>query len=490
MRHSILVSFCILSCIAAMAGATTIDRVSPEVVSAQIVVAPDQADFQQEAELRRALYRELVGRAAEHAMVDLGGLRAKEIAHLSEANQAESRRLLVGIDRVVNQEVDRAAAIEVAQSVARLHGVSAAVPTLSVIDKTGGQPLFFIVELDPVGFVVVAGHRDLPPVIGYSLQDSFPLRLSERDVLLDLLHADLVRRSDRLPGLPPDRVEANHRRWAFLLDGETDAVHGPQYWPPAGSTPTGGWLQENWHQSAPYNDQCPMDPVAGGRSVAGCPAVAMALIIDYNRNTNGTALDDSDDYYHSYAGRQYWIDDDWQTTGFPSFPDLSASLAALNSRYAQGTPATDSDAAALVFACGAAAHQVFTSSVSGTFGVAQAVTAYTRFGVEGFELLDGTEPDFHQRLSDNMKNARPAHLAVVDAAGSSGHNLVIDGTNTDGYYHLNFGWGGSANGWYLIPDEIPYGLTVIEGVIVDIAVPLFSDGFEDGTTDGWSINSP
>ena len=46
--------------------------------------------------------------------------------------------------------------------------------------------------------------------------------------------------------------------------------------------------------------------------------------------------------------------------------------------------------------------------------------------------------------------------------------MVVDGYNTDDYYHLNFGWGGDYNGWYLSPDELPYDLTVIEGIIVDI----------------------
>jgi hypothetical protein len=67
-----------------------------------------------------------------------------------------------------------------------------------------------------------------------------------------------------------------------------------------------------------------------------------------------------------------------------------------------------------------------------------------------------------------MKDALPAHLAVVNPQWTTGHNLVVDGYNTNDYYHLNFGWGGSYNGWYLIPDELPYQLTVIEGVIIDI----------------------
>ncbi|MBM3405169.1 MAG: T9SS type A sorting domain-containing protein [Bacteroidetes bacterium] len=82
-----------------------------------------------------------------------------------------------------------------------------------------------------------------------------------------------------------------------------------------------------------------------------------------------------------------------------------------------------------------------------------------------------TDTTLYDVLSQNMKDARPAHLAVVDPQWSSGHNLVVDGYNTDDYYHLNFGWGGAYNGWYLIPEGLPYNLTVMEGVIVNIAYP-------------------
>ena len=67
-----------------------------------------------------------------------------------------------------------------------------------------------------------------------------------------------------------------------------------------------------------------------------------------------------------------------------------------------------------------------------------------------------------------MMDSLPAHLALVDSAGTMGHNIVVDGYDSNGLFHLNFGWGGSANGWYDIPAGIPYQLTVIEGVIVDI----------------------
>lgn len=72
------------------------------------------------------------------------------------------------------------------------------------------------------------------------------------------------------------------------------------------------------------------------------------------------------------------------------------------------------------------------------------------------------------RLIQNMQDSLPAHLAIVDESNTTGHNVVVDGYNTNNYFHVNFGWGGSSNGWYLLPDEMPLSLTVIEGLIVDI----------------------
>jgi hypothetical protein len=383
--------------------------------------------------------------------------------------------------------IDAATAHKAAESAVRLRGHGGE-PQLIAAPEKLGVTLFYVFSVEPTGFVIVAGDTELPPVIAYSFASDLPTAEPERGILLGLMTTDLSLRLEQVPRLPLQMVEERRGEWQRLLSEEpTEPSDVPlEQWPPAGTTSTGGWLETNWDQGSPHNDQCPLDPVAGGRTVAGCPAVAMAQILNYHRTTNGTQLDDSDDYYHSYAGRQYWIDDDWASLGFPSFPTLSASLATLEDHYRTQATITDADKAALVFACGVAARQVYTSSASGTFGVDQAEEAYLRFGVDSIELLDDTDPDLYDRLSQNMMNALPAHLAVVNATATSGHNLVVDGYNTDGYYHLNFGWGGAANGWYLIPDEIPYGLTVLEGVIVDIVFQLFEDGFETGDTTRWS----
>ena len=108
MKRSLLIACCVLACVATGAGASSIDGESIGVVSAEMVIAPSQSDFAAEAAQRRSLYRELVAGAAKHFATDLGALSPAEAEQLSGVNQPQSRRLLVGIDRPVDAEIDLA----------------------------------------------------------------------------------------------------------------------------------------------------------------------------------------------------------------------------------------------------------------------------------------------------------------------------------------------------------------------------------------------
>ncbi len=281
---------------------------------------------------------------------------------------------------------------------------------VNIFEDQNNQPLFYVFDLLPSGYIVVTSRKELPPVLF-------------------------------------------------------------QQWPDEGTTSTGGWLETNWTQSSPYDKYCPIDPVTSQRSYVGCPATAMGQIVNYYQTVNSTEFTDDDDYYHSYAGRNFWIDDDYQDHDFLSFPEINDYLDSISTKYEDGNPLTNDDKAALSFACGVAASQVYTSQGSGTFGVDQAFDAYMKFGFADAVLMDDSDTNMFSVMSQNMMEARPAHLAVVNEQWTSGHNVVVDGYNTDDYYHVNFGWGGSNNGWYLLPEEFPLQLTVIEGVIVSIAYP-------------------
>ena len=233
-------------------------------------------------------------------------------------------------------------------------------------------------------------------------------------------------------------------------------------------------LTSQWTQNHPYNQLCPADPFENyAHSYAGCPAVAMGQIINYLRTTQGTRFDDGDDYFSNYAGRQFHIDDDCQTYSFPSVPQLNELLDSVDATFQRGEELSDLLMAAVVFACGTACTQVYTASSnygSGTYNVNQAFEAYQRFGFTECKLFKEPNETMYATLISNLQAGYPAHLAVENPAGTVGHNVVVDGyRESDGKFHINFGYGGYLDNWYDIPDEnFYYGMTKVEGIILDI----------------------
>ena len=347
------------------------------------------------------------------------------------------------------------------------HSVEKLIDTIT--DKE--NVLGYVFSLKPTGYIVLSAHTTLPMMIAYSFTNMYQNPSQEGNPLCDLIRSDLKSRFANIGILPKNIIYNRCVLWNQYLKKEpirSTTSYEFQQWPSLNTVSYGGWLETAWSQNDPFNKFCPIDLASHNRSVAGCPAVAMAQILNYHQTTNNIMLNDSDDYYHNYSDNNYWIDNDSETYDFPTFPELNSYLSTLASHYQNQVTPTDDDVAALIFACGVAAQQVYHPTGSGTFSVSQALQAYHRFGFNNVELLDDDDQNVYDRLKADMKNALPAHLAVVNEDWTTGHNLVVDGYNTNDYYHLNFGWSGYADGWYLLPQELPYDLTVLEGVIVNI----------------------
>jgi hypothetical protein len=331
-----------------------------------------------------------------------------------------------------------------------------------------GIPLAYAYSLSPRGYIIISADDALPPVIAYSNTGTLASGSVNSNPLRSMVVADLSLRLQNQEQIAPAIRDIHRTRWTALLNG---SMHRPDQWPPAGSTSTEGWVETEWGQGAPYNNMCPLDLASGDRPWAGCPSVAMAQILNYHKADNHTRFNDTDAYRHNY-GQVYWIDADAETYDFPTFEEMNGYLDTLETHWSYQQPLTNTDKAALIFAAGLACHQVWSTEGSGTFGVDQAYTAYQRFGFTSAALLTD-EADLFDRLAQNMRDGHPAHYAIITPDGQSGHNVVVDGYNSDGYFHVNFGWTGSYDGWYLLPSELPYGLTVTEGVVLDIVPDVY-----------------
>ncbi|HPR18751.1 MAG TPA: C10 family peptidase, partial [Candidatus Cloacimonadota bacterium] len=339
--------------------------------------------------------------------------------------------------------------------------VANAVTEVSPLMGTNHEVVAFLATLAPQGFILLSCDDEIHPILAYSFLDDFtsdPAEMAIMQSWLGKVHASYV------TNLAASQRILNQQKWHAVLTAGSRF----EQWPPAGSTATGGWLEENWSQGNPYNQYCPLDPTTSARCVAGCPSIVMSQILNYHRELNDTQFSDDDDYHMYYSSsNHYFIDTDYLLYDFASYPELNTFLTDIEAVYAGPNSLTDEMKAALVFSSGAAIKQVFSSSVSGNYYDQQILNGFHKFGFSTTELLWEYEPLVFIRLQENMKDGLPARLGIL--SGSAGHQIVVDGYNTNEEYHFNFGWGGNSNGWYSFPlSGMPYQLNIFGSVDVDI----------------------
>lgn len=193
-----------------------------------------------------------------------------------------------------------------------------------------------------------------------------------------------------------------------------------------------------WNQGAPYNNMCPLYD-GTNRSVTGCVATAMAQVMmyyQYPKELKATIK--------AYTAKSYGIQIpeissgatyDWDNM----LPDYSKSD--YNSAQADAV-------AKLMYHCGAAVEMNYGPS-SGA-NVTPIILA-TYFGYDADLMQDLTRTVFTLQqwmtLIDNeLKAKRP--ILYSGQASDGGHEFVCDGSDGNGLYHINWGWGGYQDGYF------------------------------------------
>lgn len=70
-----------------------------------------------------------------------------------------------------------------------------------------------------------------------------------------------------------------------------------------------------------------------------------------------------------------------------------------------------------------------------------------------------SESGLHEHIQDELMSRRPVYVGGISKE-NYGHAFIIDGFRYDGstpYYHVNWGWAGSCNAYFLIDNFEPYG---------------------------------
>lgn len=309
------------------------------------------------------------------------------------------------------------------------------------------------------GFVLAAADDCLPPVLGYG-----PL---SGGTLPPALHGLIAAYGTRLRSYPDSHAStpAGSTGPASRNIGQAAGDIGP----------VSPLLTTIRHQRAPYNGACPYYRHSDGsqspeRCLVGCVATALEQVITYYRRT--VTLQDT---LHGWSTARYDIPD--------VLPGATIDTRLILDDYDRRpySPEQADAVARLSYYCGMAARMNWGVGASGA-RIDRLVGPLRRaFGFGYVRYADSYKyaPDAWERMLDNeLRNGRPVVLTGF-GMGTNGHAFVLDGRDSDGFFHVNWGEGGMYDGFFrldvLNPAEPKNDITdtgMTEGVAINLEALL------------------
>jgi hypothetical protein len=343
-----------------------------------------------------------------------------------------------------------------------------------------GNPLYYVVYLDPSGFVIVAADDLVEPIVGfaragrYDPSESNPLgALVSKDLSARVAHA---RRSGAASGKGAVQARAKWRRLGGEEGGPAPNGPAPEGIVSVSDVRIAPLTQTTWSQqtaadagtTACYNYYTP--PYGAGNInnyPAGCVATTMAQLVRYYQfptagvGQGGFTIysDGNSQTYNLLGGDGYGGAYVWS-----NMPLVPPSNPTTTQCEAIGALLADAGATVGMSYTAAGSSSVLINAktaLTGTFYFANAIQGYNDNYDIGAGLVGMINPNL---------DARCPVLLGIETSSEVGHAVVADGYGYSAstlYTHLNLGWSGVSTAWYDLPtiDTSEYTFTVVEGCV-------------------------
>lgn len=330
------------------------------------------------------------------------------------------------------------------------HGLGAAMGR--TLQKTelfadgSGRAIYYVVSLQPSGFVVVSTDDQIEPIVAFSPTGQYVA--SADNPLTQLLARDLPGRLTMRQEVPGHAMLSHARgKWQqlqatadtgglALLSAVTDVRVSPL-------------VQSRWSQGSVGSGYC-YNYFVPNHYVCGCVATAMAQLMRYHQwPTAGVGT----------ASFTIYVDGAAQTAALRGGNGTGGAYDWANMPLAPGSTMTDAQRQAIGALCydaGVSVHMQYASGGSGAYP-RDASTALKSVFRYSNSVLGGTGSDmgssYVAMINANLDAGYPTLLSIYATSGA-GHEIVADGYGYDAatpYHHLNFGWAGGSDAWYNLP---------------------------------------
>lgn len=316
--------------------------------------------------------------------------------------------------------------------------------------QTTNDALYYVFNIgEKNGFVIVSGDDRTPAVLGYCDNGAF-----NPDNMPENMRAWLQGYADQLAWLQahPEAEIADEP----TPQQTSDVMKFPAKAPAKNAIQP--LLQVEWGQGPPYNNNCP--PFFGYESVTGCVATAMAQVMSYHQHPAATTKEiPSYEYATEYSGGPL-ISDPVPVTAF----DWEHQMCSFYSTVS--TTDQQTFIASLMRCCGASVEMQYANSANGGSGANDGMVPDAL--IDYFDYSPATHLESRNNYSltewNNLIYSELAANRPVFYGGRSsggGHAFVIDGYDGDELFHVNWGWNGESNGYFLLSVLNPNNTTGI-----------------------------
>ena len=282
---------------------------------------------------------------------------------------------------------------------------------------SNGTVDYYIINFQPQGWAIISGDDHATPIIGYSKTGS----LSTSD-MPENMRGEMSNIPAHIRSLAHKRIQ-KHPNWSrteisFKANGESvDPL-----------------IKVHWDQPAPFNKYCPM-----GKALVGCVAVAMSQAMSVQR------YPDRPRGSHSYRSAEYGtLSINFDEEKAYNWDDIMSGA----NNY--------DEVARLLMHAGMSVSMDYGEDGSGVSmnrigDVANALMNNFKYPSGVRAIVRATyDGDWNQLVKNELNAGRVVVYNGVDSKKSSGHSFCVDGFDSEGRFHVNWGWSGHGEAYFTL----------------------------------------
>lgn len=324
--------------------------------------------------------------------------------------------------------------------------------TVTVKNLVTGNDSYYIFNLNPGGWIIVSADDTSSPVIGYNTTGSLDwhsIPVNMRGMLNN--YSAGIKEIKALPNIK------QHVKWQQLATMKRVASRADD------AAKINDLITVHWNQGTPFNKYCPGSGT--NKAVVGCVAVAMSQAMSVQKwpiQPQGSVTYGAQNYGQLSVNYDAEKPYDWDA-------------------ILKGSNQMD-EVARFLYHAGVSVRMMYGADGSGayTYQVPDALVANFAYDTKSVKYYDHdgfVKNNSQTAWEDMILNELNAGRAVIYCGndGSYGHCFNVDGYNGSRMFHLNWGWGGIGDGYFLLTNlqdaNMGISYTKGHGVVIGVGSP-------------------